>query len=672
MVSSGHRPGVDAKTCTLNQLGEPMAASSSAPGRSQFAARRWVTFGFGFYLALSGSVGAQESTPAIDEVAIDVSGATAPEPQAGEDAEHQHAPDGAVPETDGDADANAAPAVPEDKPARPAIAVPMIRLQPALPAQAVQVQVVEAIEMQPANLVGAAVAIGGNPVHANEPNLWIRLDQDGWKFWDGAEAPAENWFATDFDDSKWHAGSALLGYGDADIKTTLSFGEKPEAKPLVAYFRFTFELAELPEVATVAGRLICDDGAVIYLNGKEIHRKNLPEGNPTHETVAVTALSDGEERAAAGFLGDPAAPLHKGKNTIAVRVHQANASSSDLAFALELRGVDEKQAAEFREQIEKEAVKAVEAQAAVVVQQVELQQQVAVQARSYIHLSDGTFTYMDANGQTRTQHIDAIEQIASFAPQAKFARAMEGDTLAKLARQNQVPLDRLATLNRRSADRPFADNEIFCLSWTYSVVQDDTLAKVASIFVTSPETIAKLNGLDANAQLTAGQELQVPGEFTYHHQGNSSYVQLAQYAGVQGAARQMPYKPETQELKREQAPEAQTLAEYAKSQDLSAKQLAIMNGLEEDSKLEKGQWILIEFSVELNEGGTIGQIAQMMSLEPEKIRLANNLAENAEPQAGQRIQIPIGERLNQTTGVNGVARPSNEVSVLEVRLGDLQ
>ncbi len=568
----------------------------------------------------------------------------------------------------------------KEAPADAALPVPMLRLQPAIQVRAaaqvieadvnVQVQAVEvgAVEVRAAEAVGAAVAIEGGLVveeeEQNPPHRWVTLDQAGWRYWDRAEAPPENWRSTDFDDSSWQQGPAILGYGDEDVKTRLSFGDDPNAKPLIAYFRLTFDLNELPDVSKIAGRLICDDGAVIYLNDKELYRLNLPEGDLTRESTAVTAISGDQERLPTEFLGDPAAPLVKGKNVIAIQVHQANASSTDLAIALELRGVDDAGAEKVRARIaRREQLMGEAAEVAAVQMEV-------MPARNYIHLSDGNVTYMEANGRTHTQFIDAIEQMASFAPQAKFARAMEGDTLAKLAKQHQIPLDRLSRLNRRSADRPFADNEIFCLSWTYNVMEGDTLAKVASIFMTTPEEVAKLNGLAPDATLQKDQVLQVPGEFTYHHQGDSSYVQLAQYAAVQNVQRDLPYKPESQQMKREQVPESQTLAEYAKSQNLPTKQLAIMNGLEEDAKLEKGQWLLLEFSVEANEGAKLAQIAQMFGIEEEKLRQINDLAADAEPQGGQRLQIPIGERMNQTTGYGG--RSPEDVSVLEIRLGDLQ
>ena len=77
-----------------------------------------------------------------------------------------------------------------------------------------------------------------------------------------------------------------------------------------------------------------DDGVVVYLNGTEIGRADLPSG-----TISSTTLASGHEAGNQYQTFDWTSArslLVSGSNTIAVEVHQASASSSDLVFDLAL------------------------------------------------------------------------------------------------------------------------------------------------------------------------------------------------------------------------------------------------------------------------------------------------------------------------------------------------
>ncbi len=78
--------------------------------------------------------------------------------------------------------------------------------------------------------------------------------------------------------------------------------------------------------------LVYDDGAVVYLNGTEIWRVNMPAGNITYATWASSVSA---ENAAAAL--NIANSLIDGLNVIAVEVHQESAGSSDISFNLSLK-----------------------------------------------------------------------------------------------------------------------------------------------------------------------------------------------------------------------------------------------------------------------------------------------------------------------------------------------
>ncbi|MFN7150220.1 MAG: PKD domain-containing protein, partial [Microthrixaceae bacterium] len=115
----------------------------------------------------------------------------------------------------------------------------------------------------------------------------------------------------------------------------VSYGPSATNKYITTYFRTTFNVATPPDSATI--QLLADDGAVVYVNGQEVARDNMPTGTITNTTLASTGRSGGDENALRPFLV-PVSVLQQGTNSIAVEVHQDRANSSDLSFDLDLSG----------------------------------------------------------------------------------------------------------------------------------------------------------------------------------------------------------------------------------------------------------------------------------------------------------------------------------------------
>ena len=97
------------------------------------------------------------------------------------------------------------------------------------------------------------------------------------------------------------------------------------------YFRRTFTVADLATITDLRLDLLADDGAAVYLNGTEVARTNLPDGDPTDSTRAVVGISGNAEDTFLPFTV-PSSALVEGVNTIAVEVHQNAAASSDVSF----------------------------------------------------------------------------------------------------------------------------------------------------------------------------------------------------------------------------------------------------------------------------------------------------------------------------------------------------
>ena len=181
--------------------------------------------------------------------------------------------------------------------------------------------------------------------YSGEPEDGLQIlsrGAEGWHYWDANAAPPAEWFQVDFDDSEWESGRAPLGYGEDDIETRISFGDDPRNKRPAAFFRKTFEIENpnAPEVFAMAIR--ADDGAVVYLNGKELERLRMPEGNIGHRTFSegITQSESGLEGTLIPLKIDREA-FREGMNVICVSVHQRHGASSDLVLDLEILGLSQ-------------------------------------------------------------------------------------------------------------------------------------------------------------------------------------------------------------------------------------------------------------------------------------------------------------------------------------------
>lgn len=156
-----------------------------------------------------------------------------------------------------------------------------------------------------------------------------------WKYLDNGSNAGTAWRAPNFNDASWASGPAKLGYGEGDESTTVSYGSNSADKYITTYFRNTFNIADPSAIDYLELNLLRDDGAIVYINGEEVFRSNMPEGECTYLTNSSTIVSGGNE--STYFTGTVSANvLVAGTNVIAVEIHQRDSSSSDLGFDLSL------------------------------------------------------------------------------------------------------------------------------------------------------------------------------------------------------------------------------------------------------------------------------------------------------------------------------------------------
>src|SRR6185295_12855709 len=95
------------------------------------------------------------------------------------------------------------------------------------------------------------------------------------------------------------------------------------------YFRHTFVITNRAGITNAAVRLMRDDGGIVYVNGVEVFRSNMPDTPVTYTTLSALSVSGSEESAFFGAALPPALLLG-GTNVVAVEIHNDSPTSSDL------------------------------------------------------------------------------------------------------------------------------------------------------------------------------------------------------------------------------------------------------------------------------------------------------------------------------------------------------
>ncbi|WP_081990590.1 metallophosphoesterase [Sporocytophaga myxococcoides] len=157
-----------------------------------------------------------------------------------------------------------------------------------------------------------------------------------WKYMDNGSNQGTTWKDAGFSDASWASGNAQLGYGDGDETTVVSYGSNSISKYITTYFRKSITVADASIFTGYTINVRRDDGIVVYINGTERYRNNMPTGTIAYNTLAATTCSDDGGTIQTGSI--PSGALVTGTNVIAVEVHQSDITSSDISFDLELKG----------------------------------------------------------------------------------------------------------------------------------------------------------------------------------------------------------------------------------------------------------------------------------------------------------------------------------------------
>jgi len=185
-------------------------------------------------------------------------------------------------------------------------------------------------------------------------NLPLITWGDTWKYWAESKNPGTEWNLRGYTGNAdlWKTGRGPLGFGECGPGDAAAGTAAPDCsayagitgtqvtKCCISYFfRKDFYMSDTTCFGVIEGEFVRDDGAVVYINGVEVMRSNMPPGYTSWLSKAAKAAPDSSEMKVRKFSFNASDYLQAGKNMIAVSVHQRSIASSDLVFDLKLSAV---------------------------------------------------------------------------------------------------------------------------------------------------------------------------------------------------------------------------------------------------------------------------------------------------------------------------------------------
>jgi uncharacterized repeat protein (TIGR01451 family) len=158
---------------------------------------------------------------------------------------------------------------------------------------------------------------------------FFALGANNWRYLANNSNQGTSWRTLNAPGSPWTNSTASFGYGHSQNTTITGSGSY-----ITSYYLKNITVTD-PALFTQFNFVMSyDDGAVVYVNGTEVKRSNMPNG-----TIAYNTLASSNNYTTGETFTVPSSAFVAGNNIIAVEVHQQNTNSNDCYFDMSITGV---------------------------------------------------------------------------------------------------------------------------------------------------------------------------------------------------------------------------------------------------------------------------------------------------------------------------------------------
>ena len=157
--------------------------------------------------------------------------------------------------------------------------------------------------------------------------------QAQWRYLKGtAEASTPDptaWRQVGFNDAGWLSGPATFWYGDVFTGTQITDMQNGYSS---LFFRTKFTVVNPADIEQLVLHAQCDDGFIAWINGHEVARYNVAEGEQPYNALASAGASPDPAVFNDYLLANPKTAVSAGENVLAVQVFNIALTSSDIVW----------------------------------------------------------------------------------------------------------------------------------------------------------------------------------------------------------------------------------------------------------------------------------------------------------------------------------------------------
>ncbi len=153
-----------------------------------------------------------------------------------------------------------------------------------------------------------------------------------WRYHHDTKQPTEEWLHDSVFIQNMQHGTSPFEYDEHNFREKYNITEKAN---IYSYYTTSFYIESPLDILAYELRIRRDDGAVIYINGHEIHRSNVGSGNIQNITNALDDIDRDEENIYHKVILNPEY-FDNGINTISVVIFQWKENDIDHTFDLEI------------------------------------------------------------------------------------------------------------------------------------------------------------------------------------------------------------------------------------------------------------------------------------------------------------------------------------------------